>query len=235
MDLPLGYKHNVSSSHTKLVCKLNKSIYGLKQASRQWFEKFSTTLLQLGFTQSKSGYSLFIKGKGKSFLALLVYVDDIIITDPSTYHIEVLKKYLHTCFKLKDLGTLKYFLGLELARSSDGLFLSQRQYTLQLLEDTGFLASKSAPLPMDPNLKLQSDSGEVLSDPSAYRHLIGRLLYLIVSHPYITFAVHKLSQYVAQPRQTHLLVVQALLRYLKSCPSQGILLKKSSSSTKTIQ
>ena len=229
MDLPFDYKHNVSSSHTKLVCKLNKSIYGLKQASRQWFEKFSTTLLQLGFTQSKSDYSLFIKGTGESFLALLVYVDDIIITGPSTFHIEVLKKYLHTCFKLKHLGTLKYFLGLELARSSDGPFLSQRQYTLQLLEDTSFLALKPSLLPMDPNLKLQCDSGEVLSDPSAYKCLIGRLLYLPVSRHDITFAIHKLSQYVAQSRQTHLLVVQTLLRYLKGCPNQDILLKKSSS------
>lgn len=116
MDLPLGYKHKVVvPKRERPVCRLHKSIYGLKQASRQWFDKFSHALLDLGFHQSKSDYSLFTKGSGATFIALLVYVDDIIITGASIHDIGILKSHLNAVFKLKDSGSLKYLLGLELA------------------------------------------------------------------------------------------------------------------------
>ena len=126
MDLLLGYhsKGEPHSSTGKLVCRLHKSIYGLKQASRQWYAKFSQSLITFGFSQSKSDYSLFTKGSGSLFVALLVYVDDIIITGHSSSVLDSLKHFLHSQFKLKDLGSFKYFLGLEIARSAHGLFLS---------------------------------------------------------------------------------------------------------------
>ncbi|XP_052181063.1 uncharacterized mitochondrial protein AtMg00810-like [Diospyros lotus] len=230
MDLPLGYKPSVSVIQgEKLVCRLNKSICGLKQASRQWFAKFSHSLIQFGFQQSKSDYSLFTKGNGFFFVALLVYVDDIIITGPDLTVIDSLKSFLHSQFKLKDLGRLRYFLGLEIAQSKSGIFLSQRHYTLQILEDTGFLGCKPVHLPMVHNLKLSMHDGELLEDPSIYRRLIGQLLYLTISRPDITFTVHKLSQFVSHPRKPHLDVVHHLLQYLKSTPGQGLSFLASSS------
>lgn len=230
MDIPLGYKHNVvAPKGERLVCKLHKSIYGLKQASRQWFDKFSKALLSLGFYQSKSDYSLFVRGTGSDFIALLVYVDDIIITGSSNKGIMLLKQHLNVVFKLKDLGDLRYFLGLELARSSKGIFLNQRNYVLHLLEDNGVLASKPAPLPMDPHNKLSVSDGPLLTDSSVYRRLIGQLLYLTIFRPDITFVVHKLSQFMAQPRKPHLAAVHYLLRYLKGTVGQGVLLQSSSS------
>lgn len=231
MDLPLGYKRKGEHPHHnhKYVCKLHKSIYGLKQASRQWYTKFSALLLQFGFTQSKSDYSLFTKGNGASFVALLVYVDDIIITGPSLPVLSSLKCLLNTHFKLKDLGNLKYFLGIEIARADAGIVLSQRNYTLQLLDDTGFLACKPTPLPMDSNHHLTATDGDPLPDPYQYRRLVGRLLYLTISRPDITYAVHKLSQFVAQPRTSHLNAAHHLLRYLKNKPGQGLLFSSSSS------
>ena len=93
MDLHLGYKYTIFTlTQTKLICKLNKSIYDLKQASRQWFDKFSNALIKLGFTESKSDYSLSVKGKQDSFLALLVYMDDIIIKGSSITKSDLLKK-----------------------------------------------------------------------------------------------------------------------------------------------
>lgn len=88
MDLPLGY----ATKGENLVCKLNKSIYGLKQASRQWFVKFSSTLISLGFIQSKCDYSFFTKGAGSSLVILLVYVDDIILASPSNIVISEVKQ-----------------------------------------------------------------------------------------------------------------------------------------------
>ena len=131
MSLPKGYPHEGETLPSNNVCRLHKSIiYGLEQASRQWFAKFSGVLLDKGFTQSASYHSLFTKRNGESFLALLVYVDDIVIASNDYRTIEKLKTFLDSQFKLKDLGQLKYFLGLEVARSRKGIFVSQRHYAL---------------------------------------------------------------------------------------------------------
>ena len=188
MALPQGFH-----SQEEVVCKLNKSIYGLKQASRQWFAKFSSTLIQLGFTQSKADYSLFTRRHDDIFMILLVYVDDVLIACNDKAEVDKFKVMLDDKFKLKDLGNLKYFLGLEVARSEKGIALCQRKYTLELLNDAGLLGCKCAKTPMEHNLRLSKFEGEELQDPSYYKRLVGRLLYLTITRPDITFAVHKLS------------------------------------------
>ena len=225
MDLPLGYHSNGEN----LVCKLNKLIYGLGQPSRQWFSTFATSLLAAGFTQSYNDYSLFVRGSGSSFVALLVYVDDIMLARPDSSLLQQVKQEIQATFKLKDLGSLKYFLGLEIARSKQGIFLSQRKYTLSLMEATSHLASKLVSLLMDPNLKLSSTDGEPLQAISQYRKLIGRLLYVTISRPDRAFAVNKLSQFVSNPWTTQLQAVTHLLRCLKQSPGQGIFFSIASS------
>lgn len=213
---------------SKRVCKLHKSIYGLKQASRQWFEKFSQFMLSMGFNQSKSDYSLFHKGQNENYVALLVYVDDIIITGSSSIEIAKPKLQLSHVFKLKDLGNLGYFLGLEVAKSSKGIFLSQRNYTLQLIDDAGLLGSKPVNTPMDPRKTLNEFDGILLDDPTSYRRLIGRLIYLNITRPDIAFAVQQLSQFMSNPRDIHMDAAKHLLRYLKQSPGQGVLFSKQS-------
>lgn len=125
IDLRLGYHVEGETKGTqKKVCKQNKSIFGLKQATRQWFSKFAAVLLKLGSTQSKSDYSLFTKNSGASFIALLVYVDDIIIVSANQKLIASLKSEMQAHLQLKDFGTLHFFLGLEIARTQAGIFLS---------------------------------------------------------------------------------------------------------------
>ncbi|KAI3729444.1 hypothetical protein L6452_18102 [Arctium lappa] len=230
MDILLGYKvEGEFLVGTKLACKLHKSIYGLKQTSRQWNTKFSNFMLSIGFSQSRSDYSLFHKGHGQDFVALLVYVDDIIFTGASKCGIAKLKDQLSNTFKLKDLGDLKFFLGLEVIRSEEGILLSQRRYVLQLLEDSGMLASKPVKEPMDPRHVLTDDDGDLLTDASQYRRMIGRLLYLTITRPDVCFAVQKLSQYVSQPRTGHMQAVKHLLRYLKEKPGSGVFYSSESS------
>ena len=194
MSLPLGlHSKGELDSKGELVCKLHKSLYGLKQASRQWFSKFSTTLLQLGFVQSKADYSLFVKQHGKLFIALLVYVDDILIASNDFKAVEDLKLSLDKHFKLKDLGNLRYFLGLEVARSQKGISLCHRKYALEIVHDVGMLGCKPAKTPMEVNLKLSKDEGELLHDARMYRMLIGKILFLTITRPDITYSVHRLS------------------------------------------
>jgi hypothetical protein len=222
MALPPGFASKGENSSTQQVCKLQKSLYGLKQASRQWFAKFSSTIVKQGFIQSHSDYSLFTRTQGSSFIALLVYVDDILLASNDPQSVKALKDSLHNEFKLKDLGNLKFFLGLEVARSTKGISLCQRKYALDILTDSGMLGSKPVATPMEQNLKLSASDGIFLSDPSVYRRLVGRLLYLTVTRPDISYSVQKLSQFMSKPTTLHLTAAHRVIRYIKGTPGQGL-------------
>ena len=133
MKLPPGYHPDGVPLPRNAVCLLHKSLYGLKQASRQWFSKFSGVIISLGFRQSPSDHSLFTRSSDGHFMAILIYVDDVLIASTDPQAIVQLKADLSKAFKLKDLGTLKYFLGLEIARAAAGICVSQRKYVLDLL------------------------------------------------------------------------------------------------------
>ena len=230
MTLPKGLiLPNSVCAGSNLVCKLRKSIYGLKQSSRQWYHKLSSALLDEGFIQSQADNTLFTRGTEATFIAILVYVDDMILTGPNLALLQQLQVTLNAKFSLKILGPLKYFLGFEIAKSPQGLVLSQRKYTIQLLQDTGYMGSKPSKTPMDPRVKLDDQQEELLTDPSHYRQLVGKLLYLTLSRPDITFAVHTLSQFMSSPRTPHMQAAHRLLRYLKGSPGQGLFYSSSSS------
>ncbi|KAG8494583.1 hypothetical protein CXB51_012012 [Gossypium anomalum] len=235
MELPAGF-----CSQEGTVCRLQKSLYGLKQASRQWNLKLTQALVSAGFQQSKFDYSLFTKRQGGKVVLLLIYVDDLVITGNDEFLIKELKGILNQNFKMKDLGELKYFLGLEILRSKDGIFLNQRKYALELIADSGIGGAKSATTPLEQNTKLTAieyDQGirqeekedSLLQDKTVYQRLIGRLLYLTHTRPDITYAVHYLSQFMQYPKVSHLNAALRVVRYIKNCPGQGILLSSSSS------
>uniref|UniRef100_A0A2N9EIP0 Reverse transcriptase Ty1/copia-type domain-containing protein n=1 Tax=Fagus sylvatica TaxID=28930 RepID=A0A2N9EIP0_FAGSY len=210
------------------LCRLRKSLYGLKQALRQWFAKFSTALLKFGFQQSTADHSLYTMHKDSAFLAVLVYVDDLIATGNDSTLCCSLKKYLDDCFHIKDLGSLKYFLGIEVARSPIGISLCQRKYTLDILNESDMLGAKPISFPMEQNHHLSIDTGAPVEDPAQYRRLVGRLIYLTITRPDITYSVHIFSQFMHDPHQGHLDVAMRVFRYLKSSPGQGIFLSSSS-------
>lgn len=127
-----------------------------------------------------------------------------ILAGPQMQSISAAQELLQTLFKLKLLGPLQYFLGLEVASSPKGIYLCKNKYATQLLQDTGFTNCKSLHPPMDPNIKLTDSAWELLVDPSQYRRLIGRLIYLTITRPDIAFAVNKLSQFMTAPQTPHL-------------------------------
>ena len=136
-------------------------------------------------------------------MIILVYVDDVLIACNDKAEVDKFKVMLDDNFKLKDLDNLKYFLGLEVARSNKEIALCQWKYTLELLNDAGLLGYKCAKTPTEHNLRLSKFEGEELKDPSHYRRLVGRLLYLTITRPDITFSDHKLSQFMSKPRRPH--------------------------------
>ncbi|KAK1414173.1 hypothetical protein QVD17_29914 [Tagetes erecta] len=223
MKIPQGFEKGKENK----VCKLRKSLYGLKQASRNWYQKFTSALREVGFTQSKADHSLFLFRTNEIFLAALIYVDDVIIVGNNATKIDETKAFLNNKFSIKDLGDLKYFLGIEVARTRDGLVLSQRKYALDILENSGMLGCRPCTFPMEQNLKLSRYDEEERVDAGQYRCLVGRLLYLQATRPDISYSVNVLSQFVADPRQSHMNAIIRVLRYLKATPGQGILLPKS--------
>ena len=141
-----------------------------------------------------------------------------------------IKQILDTNFKIKDLGQLKYFLGLEIAHSKRGISLSQRKYCLELLADSGVTNSKPASTPIDCATRLHQDNSNPFSDTAAYRRLIGRLLYLTTTttRPNITFAIQQLSQFLAHPTTLHYKAAMRVLRYLKGSPGCGLFFPRDS-------
>ncbi|KAA3482589.1 Retrovirus-related Pol polyprotein from transposon TNT 1-94 [Gossypium australe] len=224
MLLPSGF----NSSTPNMVCKLQKSLYGLKQASLQWFSKLTSAVTSLDYIQSSSDFSLFIKKDVVSFTALLVYVDDVILAGDNLDEIARVKAFLDSTFTIKDLGDLKYFLGLEVARSSAGIHLCQRKYALDILSDFGFLDCKPVKTPMATTIPRDA-SVKLLPDNTLFRKLIGRLLYLVFTRLDIAFAIQRLSQFLDQPTVTHLQAAHHVLRYLNGCPASGLFFSASSS------
>lgn len=173
-----------------MVCQLHKSLYGLKQASRQWYLKFSDVLMQFGLHQSHVDESYFYMLKDRLYLGVIIYVDDILITTNDCSIADKFKIHLRQHFNFKDLGKLKYFLGLEIAQSHSEISVCQKKYVLDLLHDTGLTGSKPATTPIDPSLQLQETGTDPLLDPKIYRRFVGRLFYLCITRPDITFDVY---------------------------------------------
>ncbi|CAM8966871.1 unnamed protein product [Rhodiola kirilowii] len=220
MKLPPGFYKKEKAAGK--VCKLIKSLYGLKQASRQWFAKFSSSLVDFGFQSSLNDYSLFTLTRGSVFLILLVYVDDVIITGNSEETISEVKQFIHEKFRIKDLGQLKFFLGLEVARSTDGIFLHQQKYALELLEEHNLTDCKPAKTPMRLKHNLSMSAATAMADPLHYRRLVGKLIYLTITRPDLAYPVHILSQFMQRPTEDHHTAALRLLRFVKAAPAQGI-------------
>lgn len=220
MQLPPG----LTTTKPNQVCRLLKSIYGLKQSNKQWYVCLSSALISKGFRQSTSDNFQFTKSTNTSFTAILVYVDDLILAGNNLEEVNATKEFLHATFKIKDLGHLKYFLGLEIARSQAGIHLCH----LEIFSDCGLLAAKPISTPMSKGTRLSKDQRTTLQDPELYRRLIVKLIYLTTTGPDLSYAVQQLSQFMTTPTTIHYDATIRVLRYIKSCPTLGLFFPSSS-------
>jgi hypothetical protein len=218
MHPPLGV--HTPSGH---VCRLCRALYGLKQAPRAWFERFLSVITAAGFSTSEHDPALFVHVSSKGRTLLLLYVDDMLITGDNSEHISNVKQYLSKEFQMSDLGPLSYFLGIEVPQTPKGFYLSQSKYIQDLLDRSGITDTHIVATPMDIHLKLRLKDGTPLEDPTRYRHIVGSLVYLTITRPYIARAVHMLNQFVSTPTSVHYGHLLRVLRYLRGTRSRCLL------------
>ncbi|GJV87558.1 retrovirus-related pol polyprotein from transposon TNT 1-94 [Tanacetum coccineum] len=223
MEAPRGF---TDSFGEREVCLLKKSLYGLKQSPRAWFGRFTLAMKHYGFKQSNSDHTLFLKQRGNLITCLIIYVDDMIITGNDKEEITKLKKNLFTEFEMKDLGRLKYFLGIEVLRSKQGIFMYQKKYVLDLLAEIGMVDCKPADTPMIVNQKLYMEKKARLADKGRYQRMVGKLIYLSHTRPDIAHAVGVVSKFMHQPQKAHMKAVLRIIRYLKGTAGHGVLFKQ---------
>jgi histone deacetylase 1/2 len=228
MRQPPGFE-NVSVSN--YVCRLDKAIYGLKQSARAWYSRLSTKLLELGFRTSKSDTSLFIYSKKGITIFMLIYVDDIIVTESSQEAIAALLCDLRQEFAIKDLGDLSYFLGIEMRKDREGIIFSQEKYARDILARVGMMKCKPSVTPLSTSEKLSKYEGNALDqgDSTRYRSIVGGLQYLTLTRPDLAFSVNKVCQFLHSPTTVHWTAVKRILRYIMHTLDIGLRIRKSNS------
>jgi Reverse transcriptase (RNA-dependent DNA polymerase) len=222
MEIPPGFG---TTQTIGKVCRLKKSLYGLKQSPRAWFDRFRKVMISLGYQQINADHTVFSRQHGGHITMLAVYVNDMIITGDDEGEIAQLKARLGEEFEVKDLRQLIYFLGIEIARGAEGIVLSQRKYVLDLPTETGMLGCRPAVSPIDVKTKIGADAGEQV-DREMYQRLVGKLIYLCHTRHDISFVVNVVSRYIHDLRKGHMDAVYHILRYLKSAPGKGLIFRK---------
>jgi hypothetical protein len=213
----------------QLVCRLNKSLYSLKPASRAWHHCFASYFVSLGFVEAKLDTSLSAYRCGANTAYLLLYVDDIVLTASRPEFPQCTTTALQQQFAMKDLDPL-HFLSVSIEQRSNDLFLHQRQYARDILEHAGMSDCKPCSTLIDTQAKVSSDMRAPVSDPTAYRSLAGPLQYITFTRPDIAYMVQQVYLHMHDPREPHLTVTKGILRYLQGTLDHGLLLRHASTS-----
>lgn len=224
MSFPPGYENE------NKVCKLNKSIYGLKQASRQWNKKLNTALLEIGMKRSNIDPCVYYRILNKTdILFITVYVDDILYFFNNEDTSTMIKEKLKEKFYMKDLGTAKHCIGLRISQEKyDEISIDQSLYIQMILTRFGMNNCKPMWTPTDANVKLKkSENQQEILKNIPYQEIIGCLLYLSQgTRPDITYTVNSLSRYNNQPTNEHWMALKRVMRYLKATMSMKLVYKK---------
>ncbi|RVW98877.1 Retrovirus-related Pol polyprotein from transposon TNT 1-94 [Vitis vinifera] len=207
MEQPEGF---AKKGNEHLVCKLKKSIYGLKQASRQWYIKFNNTITSFGFKENIVDQCIYLKVSGSKFIFLILYVDDILLASSDLGLLRETKEYLSKNFHMVDMGEANYVIGIEIFRdrSRGVLGLSQKGYIDRVLE----------------RFNMQSCSSGIAPILKA----VGSLMYAqTCTRPDISFAVGMLGRYQSDPGFEHWKAAKKVMRYLQGTKDYMLTYKRS--------
>ena len=209
-----------------LVCKLERTIYGLKQSPRAWYERLHAHLHNNRFSRSTADHSVYVRREGEKFMIILVYVDDLVLASNNKPMLQEFKTSMEKEFKMSDLGDAHHFLGLELIRDRKERIIKVRQarYAEDVLRRFNMEDSKPISTPMDPNARLTKSEEVVGADEKRwYRSAVGSLMYLMVSsRPDLAYAVGAVSKYVESPAPAHITAVKRILRYVRGTSNYAL-------------
>lgn len=232
MKQPEGF---VEPGNERLVCKLRKSIYGLKQASRQWYKKFDSVISSFGFTENLVDEGVYLKTVGSKFIFLILYVDDILLASSNLKLLKDTKSFLSSNFDMKDLGEASYVLGIEIKRDrARGLLgLSQQNYITKVLKRFGMETCSYGEVPMSKGDKLtkqqcpKNDHEKAEMESKPYARLVGSLMYAqVCTRPDLSFAVGILSRFQSNPGHGHWVAGKKVLRYLQRTKSHMLVYRQ---------
>ncbi|WJX93540.1 hypothetical protein P8452_75051 [Trifolium repens] len=220
---PPGFVDQNKSNH---VFKLTKALYGLKQAPRAWYERLSTFLLENGFSRGQIDTTLFRKTHKHDLLIVQVYVDDIIFGATNENMCEEFSNLMQSEFEMSMMGELRFFLGLQIKQLEDGIFICQEKYIKDLLKKYKMNEAKIMSTPMHPSTSLDRDENGKNVSEKEFRGMIGSLLYLTASRPDIVFSVGLCARFQSSPKESHLVAVKRIFRYLVGTQDVGLWYKK---------
>ncbi|KAJ9561035.1 LOW QUALITY PROTEIN: hypothetical protein OSB04_006195 [Centaurea solstitialis] len=222
---PEGFIDRTKPTHVYI---LDKALYGLKQAPRAWYDHLSNALLDNGFYKGKIDPTLFIKTEGNDILLVQIYVDDIIFGSTNSDMCTWFSDLMTTRFAMSMLRELFFFLGLQVLQKPDGILINQSKYIGDLLKRFHMDTSSVAKTPMASGTLIGADPKGKPVDQKTYRAIIGSLLYLTASRPDIMFATCCCARFQANPKESHMMAVKRILRYLKGTPNRGLWYPKES-------
>lgn len=207
------------------VCRLKRSLYGLRQSGREWNKKLDSKLLGMKFTRCFSDECVYIKRQNSGVIIITIYVDDIILAASSETLMDQVKSELKTLFKMKDEGPIHYCLGINIKQYTDGnIYMNQRKYISDILKRFDMSECKPVSSPLDPNKKLKAcEENGVPVDSELYQSIIGSLMYLATStRPDISYAVSALSQFNSRPTHEHFVAAKRVIRYIKGTSNYNL-------------
>ena len=207
-----------------LVCKLEKGLYGLKQAARCWYQLLNDYVHKVGYQQCSSDPCIYLKRVGKSVIYLAIYVDDLLILSNDIQLLEQEKAAFSKKFVMHDLGEARFILGMKITRDrqSRKLWLTQENYLSNMVEKFGMKDCKSVATPQETGQRLEKNDG-IPVKVKEYQALIGSLTYAAIgTRPDIAAALSVVSQFASNPNETHWKGVKRILRYLKGTSDYGI-------------
>ncbi|CAH9114563.1 unnamed protein product [Cuscuta europaea] len=212
----------ISEKYPDYVYRLDKALYGFKQAPRAWYEELSYILVDSGFSKGTIDTTLFIKRHGSDIILVQIYVDSIIFCSTDRAFCTAFGILMQSKFEMNMMGEMNFFLGLQVKQLPDGIFIHQSKYIHDLLKKYGQENSTPVKTPMTPACKLDTDPSGKSVNVTTYRGMIGSLLYLTSSRPAIMFATCLCAHFQANPKESHLLAMKRILRYLKGTPNLGL-------------